>query len=99
MGKRQQKMPPPVIPPPVHANLDGIVLHDAWLFCKIFFGAILGDSLFEGLYVPIADPPVWVADIIGTVLHLAIILFAVAALLNAGLSIYFHFWKRIRTKT
>src|SRR5215467_305827 len=100
MGKRKKKpldpRPPLSDPPP---DLDKIVLHDAWLCSKVFLCSTAIDLVFKVFYVPFADPPILVTKIIELILHTAMIFFLFAALLNAALSSYFHFYRRIKTRT
>ena len=79
-------------------KLDGIVLHDAWLCCRIFFAAGVVDILFKSLFVPYVGPPQWAAWFVEQVLTLVMIFFLLAAFANAGFSVYFHFRKRIKAK-
>jgi hypothetical protein len=100
MGKRRKrKTPDPLMPPPKLENLEGIAILDARRSCLNFVLAAVVEFVFQALYVPFANPPLWVAWTVRGALYGYMVFMVLANLLDAGYSVYLHFRQRFRTKT
>jgi len=96
LGRKPKRPQPPSRKPP---DLGGIALHDAKLLFKIFLAATAVHMLFRALYIPIANPPLWISSIEDVILSVVPLLLLIAAVFDILVSIWFHFRNRFRTNT
>jgi len=88
-------MPRPPIPKPLDPG--GIALHEAKSSFKNFLGASVVHFVFRAVYIPIANPPLWISTIEDFILSIVPLLLLLAAAFNILVSIWFYFENRFRT--